>query len=202
VSEWDDIEAEYQAPTASTRIPMAARVVAQIDALEDELAELRRKESKDNSIGNPYTPQILPLAERIEELAEQARASEREFVFAGVGRKKFSDIAALHPPTKEQKDQAEEAGITREWNPETFPAALMAVSLVSPAGMTPERMQRIYDNWSVGVLAKMWAACWAANQGVNEVPKSLTASVLLHGFERNSTIADLEESPDLSSLAG
>lgn len=189
---------KYQAPIARCMVPMAAELVIQIVDLEGQLAARNEAESGDMA----PSPETVALAERIEALQEQAKASEVEFVFRGVGNTPYSDLVAAHPPTPEQVQEFRAAGVHLEWNPRTFPPALMAASLESPTGATEEQFIEIRATWANGPWKRLWDTCSQANMGVNEAPKQLLASAILRSSGTSSNGVHATESPDPSSSAG
>lgn len=67
-------------------------------------------------------------------LADLDEATEW-FTFEAVGARRLRALAALHPPTDEQRaEQTARGGAELVWNPETFPQALAADSCVSHPG--------------------------------------------------------------------
>jgi hypothetical protein len=187
----------YQAPIARCRVPMAVQVVLELEELEDQL--LQRQEAE----GDDMAPsaETVALAERIAELNEQAKASEVEFVFRGIGNKPYLDLEAAHPPTPEQIAAYRERGQALSWDPETFPVALMAASLESPTGATEELFAEIRATWANGPWQRLWLTCSRANATVNDIPKSLRASATLRASGTNSNGVHATESPDPSSSA-
>lgn len=190
----------YQAPIAKCSVPMAAEIVLEMGELEDQLLQLQEAEAGDMA----PSAEAVALAERIRGLAEQAEASEVEFVFRGIGNKPYSDLVAAHPPTPEQLQQFRDLRLGMlEFNPETFPIALMAASLESPTGATEDLFAELRETWANGPWQRLWQTCSRANMAVNDVvPKSLLASAILLGSGTSSNGVHATASPDPSSSAG
>jgi hypothetical protein len=189
----------YQAPIAKCRVPMDAAVVVELEELEDQLLQRQTDEAGDMA----PSAETVALAERIAALAEQAEASEVEFVFRGIGNKPYLDLEAAHPPTPEQIQRFRDLRLgPLQFNPETFPPALLAASLESPTGATVELFVEIRETWANGPWQRLWQTCGRANQAVNDIPKSLLASVTLLASGTNSNGAHATASPAPSSSAG
>lgn len=188
----------YQAPIAKCTVPMAAAVVVELEELEDQL--LQRQEAE----GDDMAPsaETVALAERIAALKEQADASEVEFTFRGIGNKPYLDLEAAHPPTPEQVVEYRARGQALAWNPETFQVALMAASLEVPTGATEELFVEMRATWANGPWQRLWQTCSRANVAVNDVPKSLRASVTLRASGTNSNGAPATASPAAPFSAG
>jgi hypothetical protein len=55
------------------------------------------------------------------------------FVFEAIGYRRLAALIRAHPPTDEQKKQAEEQASEVQWNPDTFLEALTRDSCIAPA---------------------------------------------------------------------
>ncbi len=76
-----------------------------------------------------------------------------------------------HPPTEEQGEDGD------AWNPETFPASLIAAAHIerddagrAVEGMSPEEAQDLLDSWSAAESNALFSAAWhgaAAEPGVD-----------------------------------
>ena len=178
---WERIETESTPPEVSVSICLRGDLVAEHDRLETELRRVRDEDDAENRV--PLAPQI---ASKIRDLEDQIRDAEVEFRFRGVGRKTLTDLTAAHPATAEQQEQVGGDGLRMEWNPDTYPPALVAASCVQPAGVTVERAAHAYETWSHGQWSKLWRACISANMGsADPGPKSVLASLVLQGSAQN-----------------
>lgn len=176
----DDIDGLYQPTKVRASVCLDSDLVIEISRLEQEFKAEQAVDRRTNRIAKAPA-----IAERILLLKEQAQATEVEFVFAGIGRRAYTDLRLKHPPTDEQKSEAEEQGLTAEFNSDTFPPALLAASCVEPTGTSLDWWARKYDEWTVGQVSRIWSACLAAQVGVAEVPKALEASASISDSERN-----------------
>lgn len=166
----NDIDQKYQPTLVRTSICLDSELVLEIDRLTEQF---EREKTLDEQMNR--TPVAPGLAERIVQLRGQAKDAEVEFVFASIGRKAYTDLRLAHPASKEQEDNA---SATLGWDPDTFPPALLALSVVEPTGTTAAWWARKYDEWGTGQITRLWGACMAAQGGVVEVPKAIDASVM------------------------
>lgn len=170
----------------STRVTLRGDLLDEVERLEEDMRREAEKDAWENR--DPIAPQI---AQRIRVLEDEARESEVEFVFEGLGRGEFATLQAAHPATAELKA---ELGVEElEWNPDTFPPALMAASCVEPAELRGDvaEFTEINQTWSNGQVARIWMACLTANSAVAQSPKSEAASEVLRqlGSGNSSTTA-------------
>lgn len=180
-SSWAQLKSQHANLVRSVTVVMRADLIDAIDQLETELIEVRADDERTNRVA--LAPHI---AERIRELEEQSRASEVRFVFQGLGRGEFAKLHAQHPASDEHR---EKFGENTDFNPYTFPPALMAASCIEPAELRGNLAEwtEIHETWSEGQVMRIWATCMGANAGVAAPPKSAIASeVLRQGSSGNS----------------
>jgi hypothetical protein len=174
-----DIDKAWQPTKARTTICLDSDLVLEIERLERQRLREERLDAIDNRAA------VAPgIAARIDELREQAKAAEVEFVFQGLGRGAYTDLLRAHPPTPEQET---DAGAQLLWNTDTFPPALMAAACVEPTGTDLAWWTRKYDDWGVGQVTRLWQTCMAAQAGVVEVPKAVAASEVTLGSAPSSS---------------
>jgi hypothetical protein len=142
-----------------------SHLVLEIARLEQELLTAQQ--------GNSAADPVSELAERILALRDEAKASEEEYVFAGIGRLAYRDLIRAHAPTQDQADLVgKDYRLT--YNPDTFPPALFAASCESHTG-TADEWADLLAAFSEGQYTRLWEACVAAQAGVNDVPKAAHA---------------------------
>lgn len=167
--------------------------------LEEQLAKAREADERED--GDAATaPQAPVIAEQILALQEQAKDSTVTFVFESIGRKKWTDLEASHPPSQKQLEVAEEQDLPRPpYNPDTFCVAAMAESLVEPSGVTEDLLAEWEKSFTAGQWNRLWNACLIANLGVGDVGESVAAyAVAKRSTTRRPHQSD-SESPDPSS---
>lgn len=102
-------------------------------------------------------------------LAEATQAVEAEavtFVFKGLGRRRYDDLISAHPPTEDQrKKHKRQTGGDLEWDPEKFPVAVVAASLVEPH-LTVDQVAELWndDTWNSAELMELFWAAINVNQ--------------------------------------
>lgn len=173
---WAQAKKGFKRPRASVSIATRSDVIAEAEALDVELRQAREEDERHNR--QDRAPEI---ARRIQALEAEAAESEIEFVFEGLGRGEYARLIAAHQPTEQQKRDAKSAGVEAPYNTDSFPPALMAASCIEPAELAGNVAEwtEIHDTWSLGQVTKLWRTVNTANAGVAELPKSVTASVVL-----------------------
>lgn len=89
-----------------------------------------------------------------------------EFTFRSIGRKAYEDLTNDSQPTQEQVQKAKELGENNlSWNPDTFPPALVAASLVDP-DFSKQDIEEIWSDpdWNEAELMALFFAALEANQ--------------------------------------
>ncbi|WP_330340166.1 hypothetical protein [Streptomyces sp. NBC_00557] len=94
-------------------------------------------------------------AARDQSLAALDAASEF-LTFRALPRPVLEELISEHPPTEQQ---AEEGAI---FNPDTFPAALVAAASVD--GMSREEAEELLNGWSAPDANALWDAAWQVQQ--------------------------------------
>lgn len=164
----------------SSKKPITRTVWLCLDSeLGDELSEAQQALSfaeidAERHADNPDVRRRLQEAKARAEKANKA-ASERsiKFVFRSIGRKKYEDIIFAHGPTDAQKEQAADRGEDPDnlmWDPDEFPPALIAASLVEP-DLSAEQVMEIYnsEDWSPAELGVLFNTAQAAQSHASVV---------------------------------
>lgn len=173
-----EIDARWKPTRTRATICLNSDLAIEIARLEEQLRDLQ------SNVGGAADP-IGPLAEKALQLREQAKASEHEFVFRSIGRLARRDLIRQHPPTKEQQEKVgkDERLV---YNPDTFPPALMAASCESVRGADAAWWATKFDEWGDGQVARLWQACIAAQEGVNDTPKAAHAFAAMRSRAESS----------------
>jgi hypothetical protein len=182
---WADAKARHVNTRVSVVVPMASDAAEEAERLDPQLRRLRNADGEQGDLSE----QVVALAEHIRDLERTAAESEVTFVFEGLPRSRWDKLLLDHPLPPELRKQL---GADIDFNPETFPPALMAASCVEPAELhsdfddaghlDPEVLAEwtaINDGWSQGQVQRIWRACLQANTAVAEPPKSLLVSAVL-----------------------
>lgn len=126
---------------------------------------------------------LLELADALSAIETEMREATVEFVFTNLGRARWTELLAEHPPTDEQKKLY---GRRFDHNPDTFPYAAIAASCTSPEGMTVDKVRELEDVVSAGQWSALWSGCLEANMGGAALGESPAASAVLRRLRPSS----------------
>lgn len=151
------------------RKPARASIVLQLDGeLRDREAALRRQiaalrqqatlgQVSDTFMGladgNGGGGQLADLELELQQLREEAEASEVTFTFQAIGHSYMEELQLAHPPTAAQKRD------NYQHNPDTFGPALVAACLVEP-DLTEAEVRELWREWSPGMVNTLWRSAW------------------------------------------
>lgn len=186
MSSIDEILDRRTPNTVTVEVSLRNDLRAQIETLEEQLEDAQEKDRWQNRI-----PQAPEIATRIIDLRDQMRAEAVRFRFRELPRVEWERLVRAHPPRQEDTE------VGAAWNADTFPPAVLAACAADPE-MTPETAQRLWDEWPLGEVRRLWQACLTVNSGAGQVPLASTATRLIRSTAGNSTTAAPEESPDPS----
>lgn len=154
---------QYKTASAAELTGRKPRVGYYTVHLDDELAEkveqIRQERAKARRDG---TEEDAPSDEELAAAEDALREVTRTIRFESIGRTAYDDMVSEHPPTEEQRAEMEEAGAVVEWNPDTFPPALVHASMVEP-DLTDKQFAEIWDVWSNADLSQMFALAMRLN---------------------------------------
>lgn len=180
----DDILATAAPRTETVRLSLRSDLASEHDRLEEELAAAVDDE------------RLLDIAERMEAIQAEIRSSAVEFVLAGIGKRRWSELVADNPPTAEQVEQL---GRRVPWNPDTFVYAAIAACVREPAGITVEKAASLEDVLTVAEWQRLWEAVLVVNVGDRSPGESLAASVVLRRLRPSSEPRERMAFPAASS---
>lgn len=192
---FEDIIAATKPRKHVARICVRGDLVAEKEKLEAELQEAQTNDYLSNSKSKAPT-----IARKLDKLAKEADKHTYEFTFEAIGMKRWQDMIADHPPTKEQKKKAKDDEQYLEFNPETFPIAAISASCKDPE-MDEDQVRELFETWNYSQWNKLLEACLQANLGDDAVGKSPVASAILRASDVKSKQASKQESQEASSLA-
>ena len=171
------------------------KVPIQIDGeIAVEIQELRAQitlaEQFDSKRNEPET--ALKLKKELDELIEKSHDTEITFTFKSLGRIVYDELVERpeHQPSDEQKKE----GAT--FNPDTFPAALVAAACVDPE-ISPEEATEIFDDseWNGAELQKLFFGALKVNTETGDIPLSKGGSSTTANLLSNLLSQSNEESP-------
>lgn len=109
----------------------------------------------------------------LDQATEELMLNSIEFVFRAIGRKAYEDLILEHPPTPAQQAKAKKLGQEGySWNPDTFPPALIAASMMGPTLLSPQEvLDQIWDNpaWSGPETVLLFGAAIGANESFRQL---------------------------------
>lgn len=127
-------------------------------------ADLARRAAEDNPKDRPARLEHAAADKAL--AAAQAAYDEASIMlrFRALPRPALEALFKAHPATEEQQEDGS------DWNPDTFPAALIAAASVD--GMTPEEARELLDTWSQAEAnALFWAAMGAQQEQRTDLGK-------------------------------
>lgn len=161
---YDHLKSRKKPVTRSVLIPLDND---QADAYSD--ARNDRDNAKELCDRFPNDRKYQDDLEKAEGAFQAAKAvlenNSVEFTFRNIGRRRVEDLILDHLPTDKQIQRAKDLGAGRpEYNPDTFPPALVAACLVSPK-FTPDEIADMYESedWSGGELDALFGTAMRVN---------------------------------------
>ena len=156
--------------------PVSKQITVQVDGeiareisnLQDEITRARASERMSNA------PDRTPkLVEDLADLIEKAQETEITFKFSSIGRYAYDELVE-DPRYKPTKSDLKE-GVN--FNPLTFPQALVSASGISPE-MTLEEAEALFTdpNWNAAELQRIFYAALECNIETGDTPLSQNGS--------------------------
>lgn len=158
----------------------------------DADAALQEALSGSDSMAGPDADHIAELRTIVEQLEAEIEAAETPFTFEGIGRQRWLDTVAQHPPSEADRRDG------YDFDPRDFPPTALSMSCVDPV-LTIDDARWLAEHLDLAEWRKLWEACLEANVGVSARPKSLIATALRRMSAPSSTTAPPEESLAASS---
>jgi len=179
----DELLSEMAPREVTVRVLLRQGLLTDHARLERELELAVKGDQRENR-----TPLAPTISKQIVDLEDEIDAAKREFTFRSLGSRKWSDLLAKHPPTRDQKKNDPRAA----FNDETFPVEAVAASSHSPK-LTVDEAQAFQDGLPKLEWQALWQAAAQANLGGDDSPKSRAAGVILRqSGESANTAADVE----------
>jgi hypothetical protein len=159
---FEEIKKQAKAREAEVSIVLAGDLAADADRLTAALDAIDRRRA---DVVPPAGEDRAQLASELEEVRELMRSSEVPFRFRALPRTELSALVAAHPGSPDQN-----------WNPETYPPALVAASSLDPK-MTVEQVEELFEILNDDQRGDLFFAANRANTSAVSVPSSRVASV-------------------------
>lgn len=185
---FDDVVARAEPTTKRVTVVLSDHGAA-IDQLEAEMVAAAIQDARENKPDR--APKIAAQIVALEEAADR-----QTFTLRSIGAPAWSALIGEHPPTDDQRASG------YVYNPDTFPYAAVAASIVDPEGATAESVTALAGRLSGGRWANLWQACREINASGDERPKSLAAFGVMAATEKRSQRRSGSASRTPSSSAG
>lgn len=121
----------------------------------------------DNSASSENLAALNRATEEFEDIEAEYDANAVAIVVQSIGDEAYDALKAEHPATREQNKEARKTNPLGElaWNPDTFPKALFAASVIVPE-MTAEQVDELFSHpgYNPGELDMLKAAAIEVNQ--------------------------------------
>ncbi|MGW6021272.1 hypothetical protein [Streptomyces sp. NPDC055099] len=133
--------------------------------LDEMLRDLARCRMADAENGRAHSDATAKAEEEVEVAQEFFDNLSIELTFKALPRPILDGLIKRFPPTEAQAEDGD------AWNPETFPAALVAAAHIerddernAVEGMSEDDAQDLLDSWPVAESNALFAAAWQAQQ--------------------------------------
>lgn len=133
--------------------------------LDETLRDLARCRMADAENGRAHSDATAKAEEEVENAQEFFDNLSIELTFKALPRPILDGLIKRFPPTEAQAEDGD------AWNPETFPAALVAAAHIerddehnTVEGMSEVDAQDLLDSWPVAESNALFAAAWQAQQ--------------------------------------
>lgn len=172
-----DVKTDFKSMIKKKKVKTTVAPILLEPDLADALDETQRLLGR-LYVGGSKAGASEELKKKIAELEKQAEKQKKEleehtlyFRFRSIGRVGLDDMLSEHAPTKQQIAKAREQGETDlQYNPDTFPVALIAASSYEPE-MTLEEVQEMWDSpdWNTNELVLLFMKAQEANNYLKEL---------------------------------
>lgn len=186
----EDLFDKIKPRTAEVSILLDQDLDAEHRRLQNEWTSALREDDTTNR--EPLAPALL---QRIRDVEAECEAAKVTFRFKSVGRRAWQDLLAKHPPTKEQKRERPNA----DFDPQRFPAAAIAASLVEPA-LSVAQVVDLEEVLTSAQYDLLFGAAIDVNMGGASVPKLPIPGRLLQASGQSASTPAPGESLAPSSL--
>ncbi|MER6548329.1 hypothetical protein [Streptomyces sp. NPDC001250] len=133
--------------------------------LDKAVLEFARCQMADAENGREHSEETQRAEEDVEDAQADFDAVSLELTFKALPRPILDGLIKRFPPTEAQAEDGD------AWNPETFPAALIAAAHIERDdegnivdGMSEQEAQDLLDSWPVAESNALFAAAWQAQQ--------------------------------------
>ncbi len=140
--------------------------------LAEEVERLRGAVEAQSLFGQGVDPEseqgreLEAMKERLKEMEGKLKKSSIEFKLRSMGRKPYDTLLQEHPPTDAQAEKRKKVNPRNPlpFNPDTFPIALIARSVVD-SDLSVEELEEWFreESWSIGEIEDLFQNCVSIN---------------------------------------
>ncbi len=170
-----DIINEIKPAMSQASICLRGDLLVQYDDLTAQLEQYDGWEPESLSDADPRRP----LREALKALRDEMQAATVKFTFKTIGDKAASDLLSKHPSPKDEEGNEKYA-----WNPQTYPAALVAACAVDPS-MSEAEAGELFDQLNLAQRNDLFGAALRANQREVDIPFSEAVYAQAASTEQN-----------------
>jgi hypothetical protein len=136
-------------------------------SVEDMQRRVRQAERDTSGVGPAATAareELDELSADLDKLLVDKDEKTVTFRFKALSRDRYERLLAAHQPSKTQRAQTTAMGGFLQWNPDTFPPALIAACLVEPDDLSDEDVESMFtdDAWNQAELGALFDAALRA----------------------------------------
>lgn len=132
------VRAEYRVHLSDEPIRVLREARGELDRAESLLAD-----SKTDVVLDYAREQVAQAREHVEKARAEAEADSVLMLFDGISRDDFNALVDAHPPAEDDEKKG------RDYNPDTFPPALIAATCVDPGFDSPEEVLGVIGDWNM-----------------------------------------------------
>lgn len=165
---YDHLRSRKKPNLKSVRLALDSEVAEEFEQAKEELERLATR-MEYMTEEDTRLPVLRAQRDEAQVRFDQAKEAVLEesvlFKFRSIGRKRFDDLIASHPPTEAQIEKAKKTGEgDLTWNSETFPPALVFNCLVEPK-LEEHEVKDLWesDDWAGSEIIALFYAALEVN---------------------------------------
>lgn len=160
---FEEIKALSKLPEKAVPLCLRGDLQSQYEELEREFRVIEGAGRRGGTLAGSVA-ETQPIKEKMDALRQEMQAATKAFTLRGLTKRRWSDLAAAHPP----RDMDKAAGL--DYHGETFTVAAVQACCIDPA-MTVKEVEELCDEvltqgqWDTLFAETMWL-----NRRTVEVP--------------------------------
>ncbi len=117
--------------------------------------------------GDKHANAVVEAKAAVEKARKAVEATTGQWLVSSIGRKATEELVTKHPPRDEDHQALRDNGggenAKAQYNADTYPAALIAASLVEPK-LSEDEVARLIEEWTQGEYLTVWLGVLGVNQ--------------------------------------